>query len=182
MSETLTQRLRRRVITRWVHSTGESPRSSGFAIDPDCHEAADTIERQAAEIASLKAEAQKRALEALSYCGQTEDEISALRAQVEALTADAQSGRDLLLRLVCDLRWALGDRGLRMQPELVEYAREMRRDAQRWETIREARKSVQLYVYDDPQDACSGDWLYKPSPEEFDNFADAAMSASGGEG
>jgi len=30
------------------------------------------------------------------------------------------------LKLLTDLRWALGDNGKRMQPELVEYAKAMR--------------------------------------------------------
>jgi hypothetical protein len=36
---------------------------------------------------------------------------------------------DGLLRLLCDLRFALGDNGKRMQPELVEYAKELKRKA-----------------------------------------------------
>ena len=37
-----------------------------------------------------------------------------------------------LLRLVSDIRVALGDNGKRMQPELVEYCKELRKNAERW--------------------------------------------------
>lgn len=55
------------------------------------------------------------------------------RAECEALRA-TQS--DTLLRLLCDLRFALGDNGARMQHDLVEYARGMRADAERWREFR----------------------------------------------
>ena len=40
------------------------------------------------------------------------------------------------LRLVADLRWALGDDGARMQPDLLEYARQMYRDAERYHSAK----------------------------------------------
>ena len=54
----------------------------------------------------------------------------------------------------------------------------LREDAERYRAIREARKMLKIYVYEDPNDTCSGDWLYKPSPEDIDAFADAARGAS----
>lgn len=41
---------------------------------------------------------------------------------VKATQAAANPPTDPLLKLVADLRWALGDNGLRMQPDLVQYA------------------------------------------------------------
>lgn len=58
---------------------------------------------------------------------------------IEALTAerdDAVRGMTSALLLVCDLRWALGDRGGRMQPELIEFARQMRQSADRYQLLR----------------------------------------------
>lgn len=66
--------------------------------------------------------------------------MSAADQLAEALTAerdDAVRGMTSALRLVCDLRWALGDRGGRMQPELLEFARQLRKDAERYRWLRE---------------------------------------------
>lgn len=66
--------------------------------------------------------------------------MSAADQLAEALTAerdDAVRGMTSALRLVCDLRWALGDRGGRMQPELLEFARQMRKDAERYRWLRD---------------------------------------------
>lgn len=52
----------------------------------------------------------------------TTDETEKLRAELEESQQHAQS----LLALLIDLRFALGDNGLRMQDELVEFARQMR--------------------------------------------------------
>lgn len=48
---TLIDRLRDRRVTRWVHGTGETPRSDGYAVDVDCQEAADEIEQLRAVVA-----------------------------------------------------------------------------------------------------------------------------------
>jgi hypothetical protein len=41
----ITERLRARRVTNWVHGTGESPRAAGFAHDTLCIIAADEIDR-----------------------------------------------------------------------------------------------------------------------------------------
>jgi hypothetical protein len=41
-----------------------------------------------------------------------------------------------------DLRWALGDNGKRMQPELVEYARQIKKDADEAVGLREALREL----------------------------------------
>lgn len=54
-------------------------------------------------------------------------------AVIDQLAAMASSAQDVpsagLLKLVCDIRFAVGDNGKRMQPELVEYLKQMRADA-----------------------------------------------------
>lgn len=50
--------------------------------------------------------------------------------------ADLIAQNAALLAMVADLRIALGDDGKRMQPELVEYARELRANAARYEWLR----------------------------------------------
>ncbi len=55
----ITERLRSRVVTRWVHATGESPQASGYTPDAECAEAADTIEALRAEIEALKQDAER---------------------------------------------------------------------------------------------------------------------------
>ena len=54
---------------------------------------------------------------------------------------------------------------------------DLRRDAGRYRKMREARSLLKLYVFEDPADACSGDWQYKPSPEDVDAFADCLGAA-----
>lgn len=50
----LIERLRQRRATRWVHRTGETPQASGHAIDEDCQQAADEIERLHEALATAK--------------------------------------------------------------------------------------------------------------------------------
>lgn len=45
----ITDRLRARRVTRWVHGTGETPVAAGFAHDMLCSLAADEIDRLRAE-------------------------------------------------------------------------------------------------------------------------------------
>jgi uncharacterized protein (UPF0335 family) len=45
----ITERLRARRVTNWVHGTGETPVSAGLANDTLCCLAADEIERLRAE-------------------------------------------------------------------------------------------------------------------------------------
>ncbi len=56
---------------------------------------------------------------------QAQAEIARLTAERDAALADSSPG---LLKLVCAIRFAVGDDGTRMQPELVEYLRKMRAD------------------------------------------------------
>jgi hypothetical protein len=42
-----------------------------------------------------------------------------------------------LLSFLADLRIALGDNGKRMQPELIEYAKELAKDAARYHKLRD---------------------------------------------
>lgn len=65
-----------------------------------------------------------------------ENESDSLRAQVEALRSHIECDSDALLRLAVDLRWALGDKGRRMQDDLVRYAGELRADAERYRWLR----------------------------------------------
>ncbi len=63
-----------------------------------------------------------------------------LLAEIERLTAeleDAKRGQTGALDLVSRIRWAVGDHGARMQPELIEYLRQMRTDAERYRWLRE---------------------------------------------
>lgn len=52
--------------------------------------------------------------------------MSAAAAALEAAREDA------CVALVADIRFACGDNGKRMQPELVEFIRELAEDAERW--------------------------------------------------
>lgn len=55
------------------------------------------------------------------------------------------------LRLVADVRAAIGDNGKRMQPELIEYCKAMKRDADEITQTREALRRVHrwcLTAYD----------------------------------
>lgn len=61
---------------------------------------------------------------ALQWAGEANATIACLTAERDAAQKDTAS----LLRLVVDLRYALGDDGRRMQPELVEYAKQIRTD------------------------------------------------------
>lgn len=59
-----------------------------------------------------------------------------MQARIDAM--EAMAGEPGLLRLLVDLRFALGDNGRRMQDELVEYARGLAGDARRYRWIRSA--------------------------------------------
>lgn len=59
----------------------------------------------------------------------------------------------------------------------VEFAEALRKDAERYRKLREAGSALKLYVYEDQADPCSGDWQYKPSPEDVDAFADGLGAA-----
>ena len=48
------------------------------------------------------------------------------------------------------------------------------RDAERYRWLADNTHRVKIYVYDDPNDACSGDWLYKP--RDLNEVIDTAMA------
>ena len=58
-------------------------------------------------------------------------EVERLEAALEAAQGDA------CVALVADIRFACGDNGKRMQPELVEFIRGLARDAQRYRWLRD---------------------------------------------
>jgi len=49
-------------------------------------------------------------------------------------------------------------------------------DAARWRSARELGKSLKVYLYDDEEDATSGDWHYNPAPELMDRVADELIA------
>lgn len=102
-------------------------------------------------------------------------EIESLRQRAEA--AEAMSSEPGLLRLLVDLRFALGDNGKRMQDELVEYARELAADARRLDWLSEALGYVAIGSVDPAahltEDSTIG--------EEWRAAIDAAMSWADGE-
>lgn len=64
--------------------------------------------------------------------------------------------RNSLVRLVTDLRWALGDEGKRMQPEFLEHAKRSQKDAERY---RKLRRGQHWSVVDGVGDMLRGDAL-----------------------
>ena len=59
--------------------------------------------------------------------------LKALRREIELLRAAlAERDEPVLLRVLADIRWACGDRGKRMQPELVEHIRDQAKNAERY--------------------------------------------------
>lgn len=63
------------------------------------------------------------------------DEYVEIMRLLRAEFAEANATTAAALGLVADLRHALGDDGKRMQPELLEYARQLVKDAARWQPI-----------------------------------------------
>ena len=61
--------------------------------------------------------------------GEARDDLAALLAALEAAREDA------CVSLVADIRFACGDNGKRMQPELVEFIRELAEDAERLDFV-----------------------------------------------
>ena len=55
----------------------------------------------------------------------------------EAAAALEAAQEDACVALVADIRFACGDNGKRMQPELVEFIRGLARDAQRYRWLRD---------------------------------------------
>lgn len=59
----------------------------------------------------------------------------------------------------------------------IEVAHALRKDAERYRRLRESGSALKLYVYEDKADPFSGDWHYKPGPEDVDAFADGLGAA-----
>ena len=53
-AEKLAAALDSRVVRNWVHSTGTSPKATGFKHDAECQQAAALIRRQAEQIRELR--------------------------------------------------------------------------------------------------------------------------------
>ena len=75
-------------------------------------------------------------LDALEAARESLDREAALKGGVEhqrdTLWAELEAAReDACVALVADIRFACGDNGKRMQPELVEFIRELAEDAER---------------------------------------------------
>lgn len=68
------------------------------------------------------------------------------------------------------LRTAADMQGLASEFAALEQA------AFRYQAIREAHKSMQLYLYDEPDDPFSGYWEYNPDPVVVDQFADGLIA------
>jgi hypothetical protein len=88
--------------------------------------------------------------------------------------ADQQNAQGALL-LVADLRFALGDNGLRMQPELIEYAKELHKDALRYRKWRADYTAPDADAEPTPMMVALCDaW----TPEAVDAIIDAALEAA----
>lgn len=61
------------------------------------------------------------------------------KAEADDTIRQLEAERNSLLNLLADLREAVGDHGRRMQPELVEYCRELGRHA---DTIRQLKEAL----------------------------------------
>ena len=102
----IVDRLRKRVVTRWVHAVGTTPRSSGYSPDRECHEAADEIARLRAEVEALRKDAERYRFirdadrsdcitpEMGLYCMETLDEYvdAAMEDEARNATIDAAKG------------------------------------------------------------------------------------------
>jgi len=104
--------------------------------------------------------------DALDEIARLQDEVDRLREDLGRLSAAHAAA----LALVADVRFAVGDYGKRMQPDLLEYLRGLAADASRYCWIRDN---------DDP--------AWRPfalragcSAGEADALVDAAMAATGG--
>lgn len=107
-------------------------------------------------------------------------EIARLETDLELarLKASEQAAENAsLLRLLADIRFALGDNGRRMQPELVEWCKELRADAERYRWLR-ANATGKL----------GAELFGQSSPSYIDSRIDAALpygaarAGNGGEG
>lgn len=70
----------------------------------------------------------------------------------------------------------LSDAQSALQAKEAEIAA-LKEDAARYQAVRNAGGLLKIYRYDDPADYCSGDWRYKPSAEEVDEWCDGLRAA-----
>lgn len=95
--------------------------------------------------------------------------------KIDALTAerdDANAAMHAALRLVTDLRWALGDDGGRMQSELIAFAKQTLKDAERYRYLREDFSPSGLNI--DGNHA----WVYRRNATLKGPSLDAAIDAA----
>ena len=97
------------------------------------------------------------------------EEVADLMA--EAADSLEAAREDACVGLLADIRWACGDKGKRMQPELVEFIRELAVDAERYRWLRdEARTNRVPHIFQYP-------------PQSFDrpqypHFKDVGLDAA----
>lgn len=81
----------------------------------------------------------------LTSGSQSIETLEKFAAAIEARVRES----DPALRLVAEIRFAIGDEGKRMQDELVEYCRELRKDAERYRWLRDCGDEYdQLEIFD----------------------------------
>ncbi len=84
------------------------------------------------------------------------DEAATDALMAEAAAALEAAREDACVALVADIRFACGDNGKRMQPELVEFIRGLAADSSRYQWLRENewdREDTFLSYCDDELDA-----------------------------
>ena len=72
----------------------------------------------------------------------------------EAAAALEAAREDACVSLVADIRFACGDNGKRMQPELVEFIRGLAQDAERYRQAREAASAFLAVSFPPEFDGC----------------------------
>src|SRR5690606_9922427 len=75
----------------------------------------------------------------------------------EAAAALEAAREDACVALVADIRFACGDNGKRMQPELVEFIRELAVDAERYRQAREAASAFLAVSFPPEFEGCPDD-------------------------
>lgn len=97
-----------------------------------------------------------------------------LLAEIERLTAerDAANGHAAdALDLVSRIRWAVGDHGARMQPGLIEYLKQMRKQAEKRDEWEEALRQVEEEMPDGYRvtlEMSPGDWSLTATTDDGD--------------
>ena len=79
----LAEALSARVISRWIHSTKQTPRQSGYAADAECVQAAAELRRLHAECEALRAALQIAIRQNEHDMLMTGDELRAARAALK---------------------------------------------------------------------------------------------------